>query len=283
MKFRMHILEDASQLSELAQEFLRRAGRWERPTRFELPIELWQVQDHAGRLVPASMDLIIRCEGSEQRFGGLRYQVRRSWVVCGERYETARGWEYDHFGARTRTWQDRRRGGWYFEWTGERVSKPCRDLIHTDGSLGTDVNGGRPYLRVAPSIPHLIESHALTDSVAAWRAWPANSIPVSAIALLDGLTEVPEASWGSSRWRLSGDVAVMDHDTCGRTNPQRLTHVWSHGEAGHRQVQAVLNGCGADDRPPHGADHRRGAATECGFGSGLGQGQGDGVTPASHR
>lgn len=124
----MHILEDPSELSARAQDFLRRTGRRGRPSRFGLPIELWQVHDHAGKLVPAPMDLIIRCEGFEQRFGGLRYEVRQSRVVDGNRYETARGWEYDHLGVKTRAWQDHGTGGWYFEWTGERVSKPSPAL-----------------------------------------------------------------------------------------------------------------------------------------------------------
>ncbi|MFD9722240.1 hypothetical protein [Streptomyces sp. NPDC059072] len=196
-KFRMHILEDPSELSARAQDFLRRSARRECPSRFGLPIELWQVRDQAGKLVPAPMELIIRCEGFEQKFGGLRYEVRRSWVVNGERYETARGGEYDHLGLQTAAWQAPGRGGWYFEWTGERVSKPCRDLIHSDGSVGTDIDGGSPYLRIAPSLPHLIESHALTDTVATWKPWPMDSLASPAIELLDGLVEVPEASWGS--------------------------------------------------------------------------------------
>ncbi|WP_217554977.1 hypothetical protein [Streptomyces sp. GbtcB6] len=238
----MHILEDPSELSARAQDLLRRTGRRECPSRFSLPIELWQVHDHARNLVPAPMDLIIRCEGFERKFGGLRYEVRRSRVVNGDRYETVRGWEYDHLGMKTRAWQDPARGGWYFEWTGERVSKPCRDLIHTDGSVGTDVDGASPYLPIAPSLLHLIESHALTDTVATWKPWPAGSLAASAVTLLDGLVEVPEASWSSSRWRLSDTVAVMDHDTWDRENPRRLTLVWSREEAGHRQVQAVLDG-----------------------------------------
>ncbi|MFB9435784.1 hypothetical protein [Streptomyces showdoensis] len=186
------------------------------------------------------MELIIRLEGFEQRFGGLRYEVRHSWVVGGERYETARGWEYDHLGVNTQAWQDPRRGGWYFVWTGERVSKPCRDLVHTDGSVGTDVDGGSPYLPVAPSIPHLIESHALTDAVATWRPWPMGNLTASAVALLDGLREVPEASWHSSRWRLSDAVAVMDCGGWDRVKPRRLTRVWSRDDAGYRQVRAAL-------------------------------------------
>ncbi|KOY54014.1 hypothetical protein ADK59_32370 [Streptomyces sp. XY332] len=242
MKFRMHILDNPSELSERAQDLLRRTGRRESPVRFEVPIEMWRVHDRAGKLVPAPMELIIRCEGFEQRFGGLRYQVRHSWTLDGERCETAYSWEYDHFGVRTRAWQDPARGGWYFEWLGERVSKPCRDLIHTDGSVGTDVNGSGPYLPVAPSMSHLIESHALTDAVSDWRPWPAGGSAASAAEILDGLVQVPEASWESSRWRLSESVAVFDSESWDRENPSRRVRIWSRDEVGHRQVQEALEG-----------------------------------------
>ncbi|WP_158821037.1 MULTISPECIES: hypothetical protein [unclassified Streptomyces] len=188
------------------------------------------------------MDLIIRVEGFEQRFGGLCYEVRHSRVIDGERYEATRDWEYNHLGVRTAAWQDPRRGGWYFECIGEHVSKPCRDLIHTDGSVGTDIDGGGPYLPVAPSIPHLIESHALTDSVATWKPWPVGGPAVTDIALLDGLVDVPEASWGSSRWRLSDSIAVLDQDAWGSRDSRCRTLVWTRDDAGHRQIQEVLDG-----------------------------------------
>lgn len=200
------------------------------------------MHDHAGKVIPAPMDLIIRCEGFEQKFGGLRYAVRRSRVVNGDGYETVRVWEYDHLGLQTAAWQDLERGGWYFEWTGERVSKPCRDLIHTDGSVGTDVNGGSPYRTVAPSIPHLIESHALTDAVATWKPWPVDCLAASAIGRFEDLLDVPEASWDASRWRLSDFVAVMTYDGWDNKDPRRRTLVWSREDVGHRQVQALLDG-----------------------------------------
>ncbi|MEZ0090808.1 hypothetical protein [Streptacidiphilus sp. EB129] len=188
------------------------------------------------------MDLIIRCEGFEQKYGGLRYDVRHSLVVNRERYEGSYQWEYNHFGLNTRARQDRGGGGWSFEWAGEHVSKPCRDLLHTDGSVGTDVDGGSPYLPLAPSIPHLIESHALTDTVATWRPWPVAADLARAADFLDDLVEVPEASWRTSRWRLSQTVAVLDVDSWDRTNPQRRrTRIWSREETGHREVQAALD------------------------------------------
>ncbi|MFD7880236.1 hypothetical protein ACFV5G_40250 [Streptomyces sp. NPDC059766] len=239
----MHILDSPSDLSERAQDLLRRTGQRESPVGFEAPIEMWRVHDRAGRLIPAPMELIIRCEGFEQRFGGLRYRVRHSWTLGGERHETAYSWEYNHFGLRTWAWQDPTRGGWYFEWLGEHVSKPCRDLIHTDGSVGTDVDGGSPYLPLAPSITHLIESHALTDAVSGWRPWPAcGSTAASAAELLHGLVEVPEASWQTSRWRLSESVAVFESENWDRQNPSRRVRIWSQGEAGHRQVQEAFEG-----------------------------------------
>lgn len=245
----MHILEDSSELSARAQDFLRRRGRRTSPSRFGVPIEFWRVRDRRGRFVPAPMELVIRCEGFEQRFGGLRYRVGHSVFANGERWETTYEWEYDHLGPNTRAWQDPGKRGWYFEWIGERVSKPCRDLIHTDGSVGTDIDGGSPYLAVAPSIPHLIESHALTDAVATWRPWPMGSVVASAVDLLADLREVPEASWGSTRWRLSDTVAVMDSDSWDRENPCRRTRVWSREEAGHRQVRAAFDHvpCGSRD------------------------------------
>ncbi|MFB6615116.1 hypothetical protein ACFCV9_13025 [Streptomyces sp. NPDC056367] len=69
-----------------------------------------------------------------------------------------------------------------------------------------------------------------------------DSLVSSAVELLDGLVEVPEASWSSSRWRLSDTVAVMDYDSWDHENPSRRTLVWSREEAGHRQVQAALDG-----------------------------------------
>ncbi|MFF4264362.1 hypothetical protein [Streptomyces virginiae] len=60
-------------------------------------------------------------------------------------------------------------------------------------------------------------------------------------ALLDSLVDVPEASWGSSRWRLSDSVAVMDEDTWDRQDPGRRTLVWSRDEAGHRQGREALD------------------------------------------
>ncbi len=237
----MHILEEPSELSARAQEFLRRTGRREVPVRFGAPIELWLVRDRLGKPVPAPIDLIIRCEGFQQKYGGLRYDVRRNLVVSGQRYERSYQWEYNHCGLNTRARQDRRRGGWYFEWAGENVSKPCRDLIHTDGSVGTDVDGGSPYLPLAPSIPHLIESHALIDAVATWRPWPVDALAATAVELLDHLVEVPEASWRSSRWRLSETVAVLDFDGWDRENPQRRTRIWSREDAGHRELQAALD------------------------------------------
>ncbi|MEU8763549.1 hypothetical protein [Streptomyces sp. NPDC048659] len=241
----MHILDDPYDLSERAREFLHRAGRREDPGRFEIPIEMWRVRDRAGRMVLAPPELIIRLEGFVQRYGGLRYHVRNSWNPGGEPLVWERGWEYDHYGARTAAWQDASRDGWCFEWLGQRVSKPCRELIHTNGSVGSDVDGSGPFVATAPSLTRLIESHAVTDSVADWRPWPmlVRSAADPILGPLDRLPLVPEASWDTQRWLLSDSVAVSDSACLGLGDddaPRRRFCVWSRGEDGHRQVREAL-------------------------------------------
>ncbi len=180
MKFRMHILEDPSQLSERAQDLLRRTGRRECPIRFGLPIELWQVRDHAGRIVPAPMDLIIRLEGLEQRFAGLRYEVQHSWVVNGERYETCRGWECDHLGVKTGAWQDPRRGGWDILYEPQLVlqhprTSPARHTVYYRMTARYRVWLAKRHLP-APLVPLYLGvwvalTVARTRSVAGLKAW----------------------------------------------------------------------------------------------------------------
>ncbi|MGW0658309.1 hypothetical protein [Streptodolium elevatio] len=102
--------------------------------------------------------------------------------------------------------------------------------------------GGEQRGRAAPSIPHLIESHAVADAIAPWQPWSNDTHVASAVAELpDDLLEVPDVSWRSSRWRLSETVAVKDFDNGDRENPGRHTLLWSCDEAGHREVQEVLN------------------------------------------
>ncbi|MEV7525930.1 hypothetical protein [Streptomyces sp. NPDC091371] len=87
---------------------------------------------------------------------------------------------------------------------------------------------------------HLIESHALTDAVSVWRPWPAGGSAASAAEILDGLVHIPEASWESSRWRLSDSVAVFDSESWDRENPSRRVRIWSRDAVGHRQVQEAF-------------------------------------------
>jgi hypothetical protein len=237
----MHILDDPSELSPRAQDFLRRAGRRKPPVRFESPMELWRVPDRDGTLIPAPPELVLGLESFERRFGGLSYDVRYSFAVEKKQpFSGSYQWVYDHYGLDTLVWADPTGPGWFFEWNGEHVAKPCRDLIHTDGSVGTDLDGGSSYLPLAPSVLSLIEDHAVADLVAGWTPWPlAGELAVAVGELLDDLVEVPEASWPSLRWRLSKTVAVMDADSWDRENPRRGA-IWSRGRAGRKQVEDAL-------------------------------------------
>jgi hypothetical protein len=179
------------------------------------------------------MLLVIRREGFEQRHGGLRYQVRSSYTVEGERHEVLRDWHYD---LGQDMWTDAARS-WYFDWFGERVSSPVRYLVHTDGSVGVE-DGGGVFLEIAPSIPALIESHALTDMVSTWDR---TTVEIDSFLLaqqLDGLTDVPEASGRTIRWRVSANVVVQEFQYWSSQAPRHWrAFVWTQGEAGRRQVE----------------------------------------------
>ncbi|SEP03974.1 hypothetical protein [Actinacidiphila rubida] len=188
-----------------------------------------------------------RRDGFEQRYGRLRYQVRSSYTVEGERREVLRDWHYD-LGQNMWTGTS---DGWYFDWFGERVervSSPVRYLVHTDGRVGVD-DGGGTFLEIAPSIPALIESHALTDMVSTWDRTTAEVDSFALAEQLDGLTDIPEASGSTIRWLLSDNVAVEEFRTWSSDAPRRWrAFIWSRGESGRRQVEVATARVAATER-----------------------------------
>jgi hypothetical protein len=240
MKYRMHILDDLDGLSARARDLLSRTGRREPLPDSRLATEFLQVRDRSGRLVPAPAMLAIRREGFEQRYGGLRYQVRDSYTHEGERHEVSFSWRYD---LEQDVWADSARG-WYFSWFGEHAATPVRWLVHTDGRAGVDDGGGK-FLEIAPSIPALIESHALTDMVAAWDRTPLK-LKVDGFALarqVDGLTDIPEASGPTIRWRVSDTIAVQEFRNWSSQEPTRRwrAFIWTRGADGQRQIEQATS------------------------------------------
>ncbi|OIJ69760.1 hypothetical protein [Streptomyces mangrovisoli] len=229
----MHILDDLTGLTTRAKSLLERTGRRDGPPAPRLPTEFLRIPDRSGRPVPAPLTLVIRREGFEQRYGGLRYQVRKSYTAQGECHEVLREWHYD-LGQHVWTGSAR---GWYFDWFGERVSSPVRYLVHTDGRVGVD-DGGGTFLEIAPSVPALIESHALTDAVSTWNRMTPEGDSFALAGQLDGLTDVPEASGHTIRWRLSDDVAVQEFRTWSSEAPrQSRAFIWSRGQNGRHRVE----------------------------------------------
>ncbi|MET0135777.1 MAG: hypothetical protein ABW215_19525 [Kibdelosporangium sp.] len=223
MKIRMHILDDLADLSPRARDLLGRTGR-------RTPQQSRTVPDPAGQAAPIPDALAIRRDEFDQRFGGLGYQVRRSFSAAGQRFEASTGWEYI---LGTEVWPDPTGG--YFDWTGEHRATPVRYLLHSNGTVGVD-DGSGIFLPIAPSIPHLIESHALEDSVSPWNPWPVSSHAIAVAQHLDGLAEVSEASGHMLRWRISDTVAVVDFDNWNSGDRVRRAFIWSYGEDGYRQV-----------------------------------------------
>jgi hypothetical protein len=94
------------------------------------------------------------------------------------------------------------------------------------------------FLEIAPSIPALIESHALTDAVSTWDRTIAEVDSFILAEQLDGLTDIPEASGSTIRWRFSDNVAVEEFRNWSSDAPRRWrAFIWTRGEAGRRQVE----------------------------------------------
>lgn len=193
----MHILDHPTGLSLRAKSLLERTGWREEQHDPLISTEYLQARDWRGRLTPPPMMLVIRREGFEYRYAGLRYRVRNSLSLNGTRYERTDVWDYD---LGRYLWADSKGGG-YFDWIGERVSSPVRYLLHPDGRVGVE-DGKTVFLEVAPSINALIESHSLTDMLSDWNRSPsADALHIA--RSFDGLEDIPEASGPTVRWRLS--------------------------------------------------------------------------------
>lgn len=223
----VHVLDDLDGLSPRAQAFLRRSGDRQQMGTDRLPTDYLRVLDRSGRLVTAPMELIVRREGFAQRFGGLQYRVRFN----GDPYERGRRWDFV-----LEDWIRCEPGGWSFGWDGEMVSSPVRYLVHTDGRFG--VTYGGPFLGVSPSICHMIESHALTDEMAAWEPvtgsalepWAAGCVDDRFLEQVGDLRLLPEASGPCERWLRSNTVTVRQFHRWSEDRPRPTSvQVWTRG------------------------------------------------------
>ncbi|WP_125807859.1 hypothetical protein [Actinoplanes sp. ATCC 53533] len=225
----MHVLDDPDGFSPRARSFLRRA-QVRQPERSRVPTDFRSVPDRTGRLIPAPLELVVRREGFAARFGGLRYDVRRSVRLADERIVSVRRWQFDLLET-----VRAEHAGWSFAWHGEHVSSPVSYLGHTDGRFG--VSAGGPFLEACPSLNHLIEGHALMDELADWEpvaptsleAWtPNGGVNEHLRELLAGLSPVIEASGPCDRWWRSELLAIRLFDgwTDARPRPTGVM-IWS--------------------------------------------------------
>jgi hypothetical protein len=174
--------------------------------------------------------LIARREWFTDRFGGLRYDVRRRVCVGEWRTESLHRWEFDLLDGAHHD-----ETGWSFGWFGQRVSSPVSYRIHADGRFG--VSAGGPFLEATPSIYHLVEGHALMDELFDWEpvppisldAWAPSGILTPRLrGLLDGLPPVAEASGLHDRWWRSDKLAIRVFDGWTAANPRPVgVMVWS--------------------------------------------------------
>jgi hypothetical protein len=233
----VHVLDDPAGFSDRARDLLTRTGRREPGPLARTPTDFLRVPDASGRLIPAPTKLVVGREHFQARFGRLRYEVSRSALIGAERHDVTRLWDFD-LGAGI--WADGL--GWSFEWTGEHVSSPVRFLVHTDGRVG--VSDGGPFIDIAPSVPHLIESHAIMDMVSSWdpqpgslEPWAANGAGVALADRVEGLAVVTEASGPSETWLLCDHVAIRSFRVWTSRRPRaRAVQIWTRGVEGRRQL-----------------------------------------------
>ncbi|THA46056.1 hypothetical protein [Streptomyces sp. A1136] len=234
----MHILDDRSGLSPRALALLDRTGHRQEPTEPRLPTELLRVRDNKGLLITAPLELVIRREGFAQRYGGLRYTVRRSLAdAIHGRSASSLDWSHE---LGSNVWADPVRG-WFFDWHGPQAAHPIRYLLHTDGRVGAENTAGDGvFQETDASMIHRIDSHALMDEVSAWDPWPIDGCGLTVARHLDNLGEVTEASGPMLNWRMSDAVAVKEFAYVSTEFPrERQAWIWSRGEDGHRQVSAA--------------------------------------------
>jgi hypothetical protein len=232
----MHILEDLAGLSSRAQDLLQRTGCCERPKLPRVPTDFLYVRDRAGRSVPAPLSLVVRREGLEQRYGGLRYNVRSTFTMA------ASGTIASHSGVTTwaRACGPIQQEDGFSNGRGSRSPQPVWFAVHTDGRAGV-TGDGTVFRQTAPSLTALIERHALTDMVSTWeRSDPSEGSFVLA-SYIEGLAEVPEASDRTTRWRVSDCVAVQEVQYNSDQAPPGQWHasIWIRGDEGRRQLKAA--------------------------------------------
>ncbi|MFC5752788.1 hypothetical protein [Actinomadura rugatobispora] len=194
----MHVLDDMSGLSERARRFLS-LNAWrveEKPRPFT---EMMRVRDGRGRLVPVPFEVVVRREGFAERFGGLRFRTRRSFLYGDEAAVRTTEWSFE---LGSSVWRDR--SGWFFDWYGERMAIPFWFVQHVDGRSGVSDGSFIPVHEAALGV---IEECAMVDLVGGWRPLP-DAMKVA--WRLPELPVVPEASGRWVRWRMDGQVAVRE-------------------------------------------------------------------------
>jgi hypothetical protein len=229
----MHLLDDLDGLSTRARHLLLRTGRRVPPDP-DLEARITHAALDGKEVARAPSLLAIRREGFALRYGGLRYTLRRLLIADGKRHDLARDWD---FTLETSAWSDPA-GGWHFDWRGEHVAAPVSYVLHTDGRVGAH-SGSRRFLEIAPSVPALIESHALADEFAQWDRCRRNVDDVDRLgAAVAALVDVPEASGPTVRWRISPTLAFKEFQVWADEQPRPWHAVaWSRGDAANRLLE----------------------------------------------
>jgi len=234
-----HLLDDPGDLTERAQRFLTEHGH-RRPTRAGAVAELYQCFDRAGGEIAGPEGGLERLRTFLARYGGLSFCQERPG--CDGKHTQV----YRFDTVVQSGWTATESGSWVAE-VGEIEGWPLM-LDWSTGRIGIDVFA--PETWVAHSLPNLIESAALAQSLYLSTVWRKAVMPgrppgwglepEAAEQLPDLVPEAAEASSPWNRWLMDQDVAVHSWQATYEPTRRTATMAWYRTAQGRRRLEAVV-------------------------------------------
>jgi hypothetical protein len=235
-----HLLEDLSVLTPRAQRFLTDHGRHRKATRAAAASEFYRCADRDGGEVAGPDGGRDRLRAFLGRYGGLTFCQERPGCD-GKHTQT-----YNFDTVVQSGWTQTESAGWVAE-IGDLEGFPLMLDWKTE-RIGIDVFA--PETWVAHSLPNLVESAALGQSLYLSKVWQKAVMPGRPPGwglepqAVERLTEaVPEAVEASSPWNfwlLDQDVAVHSWRATYEPTRKKATMAWYRTPAGRRRLEAVV-------------------------------------------
>lgn len=229
-----HLIDDPAVLTRRAQTFLGDHARREAPG--QGAGEQYVCTDPDGSEVDGPDGGQAHLQAFVARYGGLAFCPERPG--CDGKHSQL----YRLDAAAVSGWARTGSGAWVSE-IGEVHGWPLM-LDHATGRIGLDIHG--PETWIAESLPNLVESAALGQSIYLSKRWR-KAVPVRSNGpgwvldrLLGRVPEVAEASSPWNRWLQDGDVAVHGWQATYEPTRSVTAIAWYRTPAGRQRIEAAV-------------------------------------------